>query len=126
LAESLKPQAIVGGGAGKEVGRGLLQQRHLELNDRTIVDGFNREYWAAEQVVPAEESFLGETIEADKQRVSRAGGKTLKGRVRITSRIEGKDLPEFLSGRVQKLDETISFGAEVADTVGPRETRRMK
>ena len=96
-----------------------MQERHSETGDRTIVDRFDWELRDAAKVVFAKKALVDETLETDEERIPGAGGKALKGLVGIACGIQGKDLPEFLSGRVQEVDEPVCLGTEVADTVGP-------
>jgi hypothetical protein len=66
----------------------------------------------------AQKSFLHQRIEVDEQGIAGAGREALKWRVPVTSRIQRQHLPQFVTGSGEKIQKTISFGAEVANAMG--------
>ena len=68
------------------------------------------------------QSFLTEEIKIDEIRVSREGGKTLIRAVAIAGRSQRENLPVFLSGVLEKINELIGSLAEGSDSIGRGET----
>jgi hypothetical protein len=68
-----------------------------------------------------QESFLHQHVEVDEQRIAGAGREALKWRVPVTGRVQRQHLPQFVPGGGQKVDKTISLGAEVANAMRARE-----
>src|SRR6185369_17976455 len=98
----------------------------LPVDHATECDLIDRERGNYFEVRLIEHSLLDETIEAQQQRVSGKGREALVRRVGVTSRIQGQDLPNLLTGSMKKIGELISFGTEVSDTVGTGKRRWMQ
>jgi hypothetical protein len=103
-----------------------LQEWHFEANDCAVIDRFDREHRDRASVVSAKKALIGEKLEADEEWIPRTGGKALKGGVGIACGVQRENLPEFLPGGVQEVDEAVRRGTEVADPVGSGQRRRMK
>ncbi len=119
LDKCFKSAAIFARGAGKKIPGRPIQQWNFEATHRPVINVSRRKCRDAAQIVPAQQALISQPIEADKQRVSGAGGEALKGRVLIASRIQRKNLPQFLPRGMQEIDKAVRLGTEVPRTVGP-------
>ncbi len=112
---------------GVRRGRSALQplerkpkQRQLELDHRPIVHAILRQIGRA-QVEFGQQPVFDEAIQTDEQRVAGKGRKTLIGRIAITRRPQGQDLPEALAGVGQKVYELESLCTQLANAPATRQ-----
>lgn len=116
-AEIAELSLIVGRSAAQEARRGPFEQTSLPLDDRPEVDAFFREARFRSEIGALEDSLLLQFFEADQKMVARMRREALEGRIAVSRGIERQDLPEFLAGILEKIDEGEGSGAEIADAI---------
>src|SRR5579883_545874 len=105
----------------KKIPRSFPQHRKLPCDHPPEVDTVIRKGRYISKILVMQHSPLHKLVEAEQKRISGYRGEALKGRITITSGVQGEHLPEFLARGMQEIDKPVCFAPQISDTIRPRQ-----
>jgi hypothetical protein len=125
-AKIFERAALSGRARRKEIIGRATQNRHLEINAASEVDGVFGEIGRANKVGFGQQSPIAQALETDQKRVAGERREALIRRVAIPRWVNRQNLPNFLPSSREEVGKLISVRAQIANAMASGQRRKVQ